>query len=657
MKQFKTIAYCIYTFIVLFLLLCLQASYAVNKRYLDSVYVAYLHAVSDSEKMQCLYSLSYEYGFSNPKIGIQYGQQCLALAKLKKSKFHALNAYNGLGNAYETLSDYDSARYYHMQSLQLARALHDERKIATTLINIAITYKEQGLYEQALAYQLEALRNFESKEQYNPRIHFFIGQLYIALNNISEAERHSRTGIRKCKELGYYDAIHSLNLNLAICLTKQNKIDSAILLLQHSLQELKGKTDVRITSQCLHALGEAWLAKKNSEEALVCFQNELALQEQLSNKEGVCSTHLIIATTMLQQPNPDKQTALQHIALAQKSLSQLLHNKDALRDVYFKMASLYESLGHPNEALNFYKLYFGLKDSLLNLNSVAQLNELQTRYETVKKQSQIELQKTKLEAQTNSIKHKNVQLILLISVLLLTIITALFSYSRYRTRQQFKFMLEVERQEKLREFALIEKEQQERERISKDIHDELGAGLSKIALLTAYAQQKNDNQILSEQISTISTISTELRSNITDLVWALNPNNNTLENLVARMHEYAGSFLEDLNLTYSLHFPDDIPAIAITREIQRNIFLTFKEAVSNAAKHAKATTITITASYNSPQFMISITDDGIGFEHKKIKISNNGLRNMQERMNIIGGEFELHTSSSGTKVLLTIPIQ
>jgi signal transduction histidine kinase len=625
---------------------------ATDKTYLDSIQQVLTRTNSIPEKIACLYTLSFEYGFIEPRKGIDYGFQCLKLAVENNDVFNQLNAYNGLGNCYETLADFDSARYCHTQSYLCARRLGSKKKIATALTNVAITYKEQGDYRNALNIYLEAFKILEGEKDYNPRIHYFIGEMYMALGDFDQAEYHSRRGIEKCKELDHTYVIHNLFINLAKCLHHQNKTDSAVILLRNSLHALKKNTDQLSVTICLKALGEIYAWNHDFKSALSCFTQELQLQHFLKNENGICLAYLNMARTYASIGNKNNS----HVqVLLQESIGRLASirkNKDMLRSTYLKIAETFEQINKPAEALQYFKLHYRLNDSLLSKEKFSELNELQTRYETEKKVKQIQLQKAALENQSLDLQRKKLQLLIVCASFLFICILGFLLYNRYRAKQKNLLLMEVQKQERLREIALKEKESQERERISRDIHDELGAGLSKIVLVAEYSRMQDQGQ--AESISTISVTAKELSENIRNLVWALNPNNNTLDNLVARIHEYVNEYFEDLPLAAEFDFPEDVPGFRISKEVQRNIFLSFKEATNNAIKHSGGTKINIALKIPQENLVIIVSDDGHGFEDRTVRKTGNGLRNMEQRILDIGGKFDIQSSIAGTTVTMQI---
>lgn len=197
----------------------------------------------------------------------------------------------------------------------------------------------------------------------------------------------------------------------------------------------------------------------------------------------------------------------------------------------------------------------------------------------------------------------------------------------------------------------------ERMRISKDVHDDIGSGLSRISLLSEIANRKLKRDIAAaNDIDNISTISKELVDNMRDLIWLLNPENTALDSLVARIREYSSDHLDSVGIGVFFDIPEDIPDVAVSRDVQRNILLTIKEAINNGVKHAQATQLRITIRIENGIFAVSVADNGRGFDIDTISGRGNGLRNMRYRITSVGGNCDISSSLAGTEVRMSISI-
>lgn len=199
---------------------------------------------------------------------------------------------------------------------------------------------------------------------------------------------------------------------------------------------------------------------------------------------------------------------------------------------------------------------------------------------------------------------------------------------------------------------LLEKE---RTRIATDMHDDLGAGLSRIRFLSENIDMKQQlQQPIEEDIDKIKTYSHEMIDKMGEIVWALNEKNDSLQDLVAYVRSYTMEYLSQNNINCKADIADSIPSLFVSGEFRRNIFLAVKEALHNIVKHAKATEVIFQISLSN-DIQIIIHDNGIGFDLKKINVFRNGINNINSRMEAINGIVVIK-HQHGTRVQLTAPI-
>ena len=228
---------------------------------------------------------------------------------------------------------------------------------------------------------------------------------------------------------------------------------------------------------------------------------------------------------------------------------------------------------------------------------------------------------------------------LVIFLFIVSIVFATYAFAQMRVRKKLR---------KLEKLAAIE---EERNRISKDMHDEIGNGLTHIALLSEliHAQHSPDSDI-KKDINSISTSARKLVQTMSEIIWALNPQNDTLDNLLAYIREQSHQYFEGMNVAFNIHFPEVLPEIKLTNEQRRNLFLVTKEALSNAMKHSQAETIDLSLEITKDKYCFTVTDNGVGMPAQKNKVGSNGVKNMKKRMEDIGGSIEWKNEMKGTSV-------
>jgi signal transduction histidine kinase len=192
--------------------------------------------------------------------------------------------------------------------------------------------------------------------------------------------------------------------------------------------------------------------------------------------------------------------------------------------------------------------------------------------------------------------------------------------------------------------------ERERARISQDMHDDIGAGLTKIAMISE-AGAGEPGTASSERMIKVATTSREMINRLNVIVWALNPRYDNLESLVSYARRYFGEYLENFGIGFQMEVPDEIPDIQVTPDFRRNAFYAWQEAVHNAVKHGKCSEIVFNIGIDGNKLFVSIIDNGKGFDHTKPGSGGNGLLNMQKRAEEMGGRFEIESKpGEGTKV-------
>jgi len=201
--------------------------------------------------------------------------------------------------------------------------------------------------------------------------------------------------------------------------------------------------------------------------------------------------------------------------------------------------------------------------------------------------------------------------------------------------------------------------EKERSRIARDIHDDLGAGLTQISLLSDLGQKNSGNrQEVEANFRQISTRAGEIVQAMDAIVWAVNPKNDTLDNLANYLTQFAKDFLDCTPIRCRIDVPPLLPEVALSAEIRHNVFLTVKEALNNIVKHSGASEVWIRVSEETGAFSITIQDNGRGFHVPQISqfASGQGLRNMKKRLEEIEGKLEVESQpGQGTAVKLVLP--
>lgn len=226
--------------------------------------------------------------------------------------------------------------------------------------------------------------------------------------------------------------------------------------------------------------------------------------------------------------------------------------------------------------------------------------------------------------------------------LLITLLV--FLAIRYFTTRKLKIRLQQ-----------LEAVNAERIRIAKDMHDDLGSGLSKIAIMSELLRYnaKNDDTLMN-QVNRIADTASELVDNMGQIVWTMNAGNDTLENLLAYLRQYSSDFFDDTGVLCIVDFEEPQVELFISQQHRRSVFMVVKESLNNLLKHARARQVRLHFSLNQQQAKLTIVDDGVGFDLNETRRFGNGLINMRKRMESIGGSLTIESKQGqGTTIIIS----
>jgi len=230
-------------------------------------------------------------------------------------------------------------------------------------------------------------------------------------------------------------------------------------------------------------------------------------------------------------------------------------------------------------------------------------------------------------------------------LILLGLIVTLLIRSYYK-RKLDKQKMEFEKQKAV---------ELERTRIATDMHDDLGAGLSSIRFLSEKVKRNSFSDVTKADIDKMQFHSNELLEKMNEIIWAMNERNDSLEDLLFYTRYYIQEYCEENNLNCIIQLPESIPPVFVSGEMRRNIFLTVKESLHNIVKHAQAKNVEVVIKIDKA-LEIKIKDDGKGLGEAHQFIGGNGLRNMQKRMESIGGTLSIE-NGQGVIVEARVPLK
>ncbi len=544
----------------------------------------------------------------------------LEVAKSAKDHKMMVILYSNLGNDYSSMGKAKEALEYYQKSLSLAEQIGDKRAIGKSYNNIGTLYSD--------------MKDFPK-----------------ALQNFADAERVA-ISIRDTATLA--DCAN----NKGLIFEQQKKYDDALNEYKKAINDYVTLGQDDRIAILYNNLGIVYKYLKSYDTSIACYNTSLEYSRKIGSKFLIAANQVNIGNVY--EMKGDYQHAIE-LNLQGLKTGEEIKSTELVIEVLDNLSREYALAGDYKQGYEIHKRYADSKDSFMTVERSKQLAEMQTKYETQKKETKIvALEKSRI-------------LMLSISgllVLLLVIMLLLFSRQRAKQKQE-------------REKAILEAERNERNRLAKDIHDDLGSGLSMISLIAHRAQTTaadgkklgnalatdqnkgnretltekiiEDNILLGKDVVQIANVSRELIDNMRDMIWILKPESTRLDQLTARIREYCLDTLENLPIELDMELTENYPDLKITRQARRNIFLTFKEALNNCLKYAGATKISISLSLDKDKTLaMSISDNGAGFDPGNTRSGGNGLKNMRQRTENLGGKFEI-SGSGGTTIRISIP--
>jgi len=200
--------------------------------------------------------------------------------------------------------------------------------------------------------------------------------------------------------------------------------------------------------------------------------------------------------------------------------------------------------------------------------------------------------------------------------------------------------------------------QRERNRIARDIHDDVGAGLTQLVLLGEVAQSElQTGSELRERMEKFSSKAREVLGAMDEIVWVINSRRDTVRDFASHVCKFAQAFLRETPIRCRLDVEADLPATAFELPMRRNLFLAVKEALNNVAKHSGATELLLRIHRSDRDLMVRVEDNGKGFDRASTDVDRNGLVNMAERTREMGGHWSIESQpGKGCCVAFRVPL-
>ncbi len=549
-------------------------------------------------------------------------------------------------------NSYDSSQYYNEKALAIYIKNKSYKQAYAVKNALCRIFLKKGETEKAKQFSIKAQVGFELiKDKHGIATSFdIVGEIIYAQRLFEQSIPYFTESLNRFIPLSDNAGTALASIHLGNAYFMLAKDDSSQLHYENAMLRFNRLGDMNGVASSLSNLSRIYLEKGDTKLALDFANKAIKLAEHSDNKLIEISTLQHLSDIYIQLEDFNK--AIFYINLALEKSSKI-NNKQIQFNCFKTLSELHASLKNPNKAYDALLNAYHIKDSLQPLAYSQKIAELDATYQKEKNENNLNALKQKntiekliLSNNNKKLKTKNIFLIS-ISVIFLLIAIALYFHEQ-------KIILKKDLDKRI---AIQETQETERLRFAKDIHDDLGSDLSKINLISEMIvnryfdinEIKNSAQVISETAKSVV-------ENMRELIWALNPQNTTLENLIIQLREFASDYLDEYQAEIKLQFPEFVPVLFISKQAHREIVLTFKECLNNILKHSLASKIEIFCDLDLHTIYLSIKDNGVGFDISNSK-KGNGIRNIRERISNIYGVSNFNSSPSlGTQINIQIPI-
>ena len=543
------------------------------------------------------------------ELALNASEQAMTIARKHHEDSLIAMAYSVAGLSHWHKGKYSDALQYHFQALKIRERLHHERDAASAKANIGLVYQYQGKLEEATKWVTEAMKTYESD---TPTANY--AKIVHTLANI-----HGMQG-------NYKYALALDEKGLAIC----DSINAPYL-----------------KSMFFANMANCQLAMKNYDAALVYFNRSLDIDTLSGNKRQAAASYLNIAGLHLERERyADASTLLQKSI----ALSKEIGSNAGLYDSYQKLAETYAAQGNYADAYNALSAAGQAKDSVINLSSEQKIAELQTLYESGKKEQQI-------QEQAFTIRQRDY---LIVSISVGTILAALLAFSFYRRRklkQEKQHQQSLAAVERKNAEDILAAEENERKRVALDLHDGVGQMMTAAKMNlhsyrdTAISVDSNVGNLLEKSLQLLSDSCEEIRSISHNMM----PNSMTQSGLIKALQLFISNASSE-KLSIVLYSDWQHGKIDLNREAV--LYRIIQEAINNVAKHAQASSVQVHLS-NEDDITCTIEDNGKGFDYAVAAVRDGiGLKNIQARVAFLKGTVEWDSAvGKGTAITIHIPVE
>ena len=583
-----------------------------------------------------------------------YANQSEQMAVGESKVYQAMAAFVK-GSYYQSSSNFElSKKEYEKVLLLLENSKYDTIK-AKTYIGLGNNHKNAGDYPKAFSYIYKALKIYEkNKNKYGISSSFgCLAQIHTQKDDFPAAKENLKKAL---KILGNDKFNHFYLISahtLANLYGMEGDFKSALLIDKEGIMISDSIKSPRNKSTFLDNKANCFMYSNQLDSAAYYFNECLKIDTLIGEKKQIADTYNNLGN--LAMLKKDFDTAESYLNESIDILKQI-NQKPNLNLAYTVLVEIYKKQGKIEKALAIQLEKEVNYKQLISEKKEASIAEFNIVYETQKKEQKLAENKVLLLQNEAEAKQKNYFLIAVTSVAFFIALIGFLIYRQQKTKnrqqeQEFKLKSAIAQIESQNEL------QEQRLRISRDLHDNIGAQLTFIISSVDNIKYAFDiqNPKLESKLQNISTFTNATIGELRDTIWAMNSSEITFEELQSRVVNFIEKGKEAKEvIDFKFNIEDGIDQVRLSAIVGMNCYRTIQESINNAIKYAEATEVSIEIIQIENTIQITIHDNGIGFDMNTVE-KGNGLRNMQKRIEDIGGIWTINSKLNlGTTVIVVL---
>ncbi|MEQ8238323.1 MAG: sensor histidine kinase [Cyclobacteriaceae bacterium] len=581
--------------------------------------------------------------------------------KLALEKMTQLNDLNGkasvlnnLSIVYQKIGKFDLSKSALFESLEIRRKQGLNKEIGDIYLNLGNVFFYNGQIDSCIYSFIKALKIYEEEKLPNFQVYALTNLAYIYNDELGDPESAKKYLIKTLQieeKLKSKSVVISAMNGLGTYYKDINRYDSAEFYYRQAIELSKEFNNPQNRSLVLANLGSLKNEMGDHRQAKALLSEALTLKLEINDLNGQVSTYTMLGKSEIALG--EFNAALGHLTQAY-DLAKKIENRQELKEIIAALIDVNKKTKNYSHTIELFEEYISLKDSLLNAEKLSIISELQTQYETEKKEQTIALQTAEIDSQAAELKVTKLLSVGLVVLVILLLVIGI-QQRKYMLNKRDKLIAEEKARFKESQIeAAITTQEEERKRFARDLHDGFGQMISvlNLNLSNLDSNPEKRQEVYDNSTEVLDQMYKELKS----ICFNLMPETLIKNGLLDAINEFASRINNAGKIQIETNFFGIEERLTDLQEI--SLYRITQEWVNNVIKYSEAKNITIQLTKDEEELNLLIEDDGMGFDKSLLtQGSGNGWKNLNSRANLIKGELELDTvvGRRGTTMIVIAP--